>query len=550
MNTDTTVNDSGGSDTDPNGRSSDFTGTGRLLRLNLRLGRIGLAIWVVAMFVGVWSSVVALAEAYPDQAALDARAALLGNPAAVMMTGPAFAVDDYTLAAATANELSLYVLLAVAIMAILWTVRHTRAEEESGRLEMVRALPVGRYAPAAAAMLSLLVATGLVGAATAGALVAAEMPVVDSLAFGLATMLTGMVFAGLTAVVAQLTESARTVSAASLGLLAAAFLVRGVGDVIEPTGSWLSWFSPLAWAQQTRLYVDLRWWPLLVSAGATLLLFGVAAALTRRRDIGAGLRAARSGPARAGAALRTPAGLAEALMRGSFLAVTVGMAFFAVAMGALANEVDTLLESNPELAQWIALTGGDLTADFAGIILGFTLIAPLVVGVSGVLSLNAEESTGRLEGLLVGGRSRTSVLSGWLLTTVVQVVALTVVCGVGVGIGVSAATGTWSWLGELVVASLVYLPALVAAVGVAAALQGASPRLRVIAWVLVGWTAIVLFLGELLQLPDWLAGISPFWHVPAVPGADVTATPLLVLGGIAVALTAVGLWGFRHRDLG
>ncbi|WP_229116362.1 ABC transporter permease [Parenemella sanctibonifatiensis] len=550
MNSDTTVNDSGGTDTDPIGRSSDFTGTGRLLRLNLRLGRIGLAIWVVAMFVGVWSSVVALAEAYPDQAALDARAALLGNPAAVMMTGPAFAVDDYTLAAATANELSLYVLLAVAIMAILWTVRHTRTEEESGRLEMVRALPVGRYAPATAAMLTLLVATGLVGAATAGALVAAEMPVVDSLAFGLATMLTGMVFAGLTAVVAQLTESARTVSAASLGLLAAAFLVRGVGDVIEPTGSWLSWFSPLAWAQQTRLYVDLRWWPLLVSAGATLLLFGVAAALIRRRDIGAGLRSARSGPARAGAALRTPAGLAEALMRGSFLAVTVGMAFFAVAMGALANEVDTLLESNPELAQWIALTGGDLTADFAGIILGFTLIAPLVVGVSGVLSLNAEESTGRLEGLLVGGRSRTSVLSGWLLTTVVQVVALTLVCGVGVGIGVSAATGTWSWLGELVVASLVYLPALVAAVGVAAALQGASPRLRVIAWVVVGWTAIVLFLGELLQLPDWLAGISPFWHVPAVPGADVTAAPLLVLGGIAVALTAVGLWGFRHRDLG
>src|SRR5699024_9477305 len=84
---------------------------------------------------------------YPDQQALDARAALLGNPSAVLMTGPAFGRDHYTLWAAVANELFLYVLLAGAIMSILLTVRHTRAEEEAGRLEVLRRLPTGRRRP-------------------------------------------------------------------------------------------------------------------------------------------------------------------------------------------------------------------------------------------------------------------------------------------------------------------------------------------------------------------------------------------------------------------
>src|SRR5699024_10160642 len=104
------------------------------------------------------ASVVALKEAYPNQHALDARAALLGNPSAVLMTGPAFGRDHYTLWAAVANELFLYVLLAGEIMSILLTVRHTRAEEEAGRLEMLRALPTGRLAPAAAALVVVAVA--------------------------------------------------------------------------------------------------------------------------------------------------------------------------------------------------------------------------------------------------------------------------------------------------------------------------------------------------------------------------------------------------------
>jgi ABC-2 type transport system permease protein len=252
------------------GPGSPFTGTGALLRLNLRLDRFRILAWTLAVGLGVYGSVVALDEAYPTDASLQSRGALLANPATIMMTGPAFAADDYTFGAMVANELALYVFLALGMMSILLAVRHTRAEEESGRLELLRSLPVGRFAPSTAAVTTVAIANVLVGAATTLALLAPtggrDLPVEDSIAFGAATALTGMVFAGLATVAAQLTEHARSATGVAMAALAVAYLVRGVGDVIHHTGSWLSWCSPFAWAQQTRVFVDLRWWPLAVTA--------------------------------------------------------------------------------------------------------------------------------------------------------------------------------------------------------------------------------------------------------------------------------------------
>jgi len=44
--------------------------------------------------------------------------------------------------------------------------------------------------------------------------------------------------------------------------------------------------------------------------------------------------------------------------------------------------------------------------------------------------------------------------------------------------------------------------------------------------------------------------ISPFTHPPRVPVADFSATPVLWLTAVALALALAGLSGFRRRDLG
>src|SRR5690625_7018754 len=91
-----------------------------------------------------------------------------------------------------ANELMLYVLIAVAIMSVLMMVRLTRAEEEAGRLELIRSLPTGRLAPPTAGLLIVATANLLVGLAVTVGVLAVDGPAVGSLALGAATALTGM----------------------------------------------------------------------------------------------------------------------------------------------------------------------------------------------------------------------------------------------------------------------------------------------------------------------------------------------------------------------
>ena len=56
--------------------------------------------------------------------------------------------------------------------------------------------------------------------------------------------------------------------------------------------------------------------------------------------------------------------------------------------------------------------------------------------------------------------------------------------------------------------------------------------------------------GPVLDVPQAVLDLSPFSHVPKLPGADVVLTPLVVLTAAgALALTA-GLGAFRRRDIG
>jgi ABC-2 type transport system permease protein len=69
-------------------------------------------------------------------------------------------------------------------MSMLIIGRHTRAEEESGRDELIRSGAVGRLAPLSAAVVVALAANAVLGALVAVSLIAYGLPVTGSLALG------------------------------------------------------------------------------------------------------------------------------------------------------------------------------------------------------------------------------------------------------------------------------------------------------------------------------------------------------------------------------
>ena len=98
--------------------------------------------------------------------------------------------------------------------------------------------------------------------------------------------------------------------------------------------------------------------------------------------------------------------------------------------------------------------------------------------------------------------------------------------------------------------ALVTWPAVLVFVGLVVALFGVAPRLVRLAWAVVSWALFAAIFGSLLELPEWAMDLSPVEVAPRVPYEEVTAAPLLALTGLAVALCAAGVAGFRRRDLG
>jgi len=71
---------------------------------------------------------------------------MMKNPAMIALVGPVYGEADYTLGAAFANYMLVFSLLIVGVMNVFLVTRHTRLEEDTGRMELLRALPVGRHA--------------------------------------------------------------------------------------------------------------------------------------------------------------------------------------------------------------------------------------------------------------------------------------------------------------------------------------------------------------------------------------------------------------------
>jgi ABC-2 type transport system permease protein len=525
-----------------------FAGTARLVRFVARMDRVRLAVWIFGIVGLVWFTAVSVKGLYPTQADLDAAAKpLYDNAAIIAFNGPTYAID--TLGGQIVFQLGSFGYAVIGLMGMFLVGRHTRADEETGRIELVRAAAVGRNAPPTAALIS---ATG--GLAVTGVLITLVMlslglPVAGSIAYGLAMFGFGLFFACFTAVTAQVTEHTRLAYALSGVGIGVAYGLRVIGDIGNGKASWL---SPMGWSMQMRAYADERWWPILLLLGGSALLVAGAFALASRRDLGGGLVPPKPGPARAAPWVTRPAGLALRLQGVALIGWAVGMAFFAIAYGSLAKDVADLIgDTNSDaMTEIIAQARGNLTDSyFATSFLTLALIAGGFT-IAAVLRLRSEETSGRAEPLLATALSRPGWAGSHLAVAVLGSVAVMGAIGLGMSVTYGISIGDLSDVPYLTAAALAFAPALWVLAGLALALFGLAPRAAPAMWGVLALCLFIGIFGQLANLPGWIIDLSPFQHVPAMPAAGFALAPLLILTAVAAALTAAGMAGFRARDAG
>ena len=526
-----------------------LTGTGSLVRLALRRDRILLPVWI-AVFAGmVYSSAAATTGLYATTASrVQAVDSLNGAPALVALYGRIYSPS---LGALSLLKMSGVGAAFLAVLAFMLVVRHTRAEEESGRLELLGATVVGRYAALSAGLVIGVGASIAIGVLSALGLVATGLPVGGSVAFGLAWAATGCAFAAVGAFAAQLTLGGRTATGIAAAFLGLAYMVRAVGDAAgRDSATWFSWLSPIAWGQQVRPFAHERW-PVLLLLVWFAVAVGIGAyALAGRRDLGAGLLADRPGPAAASARLSSPSGLAWRLQRGTMLAWTVAVVLVGAIVGSIASQIGGMLDT-PAAKDFIMKLGGTRALTDAYLALEHGMLGSImsIFGMQAAMRLRSEEVPWRTDLLLSTATARSRWLVSHVTMALTGTAGILLLGGLASGVGYAATVGDAGEVGRVLAGGAVQIPAAWVMVGIVVAVFGLVPRLTTATW---GLLVAFLLLGEfgtLFNLPRWIMDLSPFAHTPRIPGGELEVVSLLGLLAVAVLLMVAGILSFRGRDV-
>ena len=494
-----------------------FAGTTKLVRLILRLDRIKLTLWLLGLttLVAITPfSLRAVLDAEAEQSGatteevLVQQAALLEtNSASIALQGPPDALD--TFGGRYAFEIGAFSLAIVALMNILLISRHTRAEDESGRADLVRAAAVGPWSALAAVGFVAVVANFILGAATTIIFLIDGRAGESSLIYGSSFALSGVLFAAIALVWVQVFEYGRAATGMSLATLGVAFALRAVGDV---RGNWVSLLSPLGWVQAVDSFGEAKLWPFALSAVALIATVGTAIALAVRRDVGAGLIEQRPGPPTARASLATPFGFAWRIQRSTLVWWTLGSAFLGGIYGSVISAIDDFIEENEsmlDMLESMGMTGESLRDGFITVILSMIALIGMAGVIQSLLRPRGEEMAGRAEPILAGAISRKAWLSSHVALTALSAPAIMVAGGMGLSIADALVVGRFTDFGGTIVAALMRVPALWAVAGIGVLLYGLGRHLAIGVWVAFTAVAVIFLFGELLRLPELVRNFSP-----------------------------------------
>lgn len=525
----------------------DSTGISTLMRLIVRRDRWLLALWVI---IGAALPVTLAAgdgSAYTTEAARRVFAeSAMANAAEVAMRGLVYGPSVGALAAWSGGSIGLF----VAVVSVLMTIRHTRADEQAGRRELVAAGVVGRDAPLLAAVAVVLLVNLVMAVLGSIFLILYGLPGGGSVVFAGSFLAVGVTGAVLGAIAAQLVQNPGTARGLAFIGMAVLFAIRGFGDVNR---SWVSWLSPFGWARFTRAYAGDRWWVFGLFAAFAVAGLLIAAALATRRDIAAGLIATRLGPSHAGAGLRNVWALGWRLQRASLITWTVTAAALGLLMGGASRSIGDQLDS-PQLKDVMARVGS--SADPVDLLFAAVLaiIAEVIAAyaITAAMRLRRDEVAGLAGPLLSAPVSRWAWSVSTLIWAFIGPAIALAVLGATTGLAYGSAGGRTvaGSVGSLTIGALTYLPAVWTFAGLVVLMTGVVARAAgVVTWTLFGLGFLLGIFAEFKIVSGAALKVSPFAAAPDVLVGESSPATWLLWTLIALALSAIGLLTLRRRDL-
>jgi ABC-2 type transport system permease protein len=439
-------------------------------------------------------------------------------------------------------------------------VRHTRADEETGRAEVISATTAGRTLPTVATVVHAVIANAVLGILVALAFLGAGLAAEGSMLVGFATSGCGLVFLGVGLVAAQLMRTSRGANSLTTAFLIGMFLIAGIGnalgrpsdDLTRIESSALTWVSPFGWAENTRAFDENLWWPALLLYGAATVLVVVAIALQSVRDMGGAFVPERQGRRDARRALSSNAALVWRLSTPAIVGWAIGAALTGLLATSLGSVVDELGSQNEAVASVLEQIAGGGSLDEAVATTFFIMVGIFAAccAVQTVVRARQEETHGTAEVVLATPIARVRWLGDYLL---VGFAAVIIVCATAVAfawLGLLRTDDPADLLRDVVVSGAGQALAGIVFLVVTAIVFVLLPRLTIgLGWTLVVLATVLGLFGPLLGAPDWTTDLSPFSVTPSVSNGDVDLRGTVWLIVAAIGGAAASLLLMRRREL-
>jgi len=511
--------------------------------------------------------------------------AMLENPALLAMVGPLHGGGAYTMGALYTLMMLVFLGIAVAIMNIFLIVRHTRADEEAGRYEVLRSLPCGRLANVNAAMLTAVVVNVIMAVLFTITMWLGMGMIGDPMGFGAALLwgvtlgALGLTFAAVAALFSQLSSNARGALSYSFAVLGLFYFIRAGADMDPDAMGFLAFFSPFGLVSRTWVYIDNIWWPVFAIMGMGIAFTALAYWLCSFRDIDQGLIPARPGKPHGGKLLKTAFGLNFRLLRLSIIVWVVLLFIVGLSYSSVLQDVDNFVAGNEMYRQMILAPTGlleqididgmtteqiaaqmnavlgaagfnivQMFANMIGFVMAMIATVPVLLF---ILKAKSEEKAIRSELLFATPTSKTRYLLGFVIISFVTAILVQVAQAVGLfSLAQSALQNPADLpLSFLMQSVLVYVPAMWVMGGIAVLFVGLFPRRMGWIWAYYAFTFFAMMYGRMLPEIEWLANLTPFGWVPQLPMDEISWLGMVLMTMVGVGLAAAGLFFYNKRDI-
>jgi len=520
----------------------------------------------------------------PDTASIAEFMAMLENPALLAMVGPLYSMDYPTMGALYTLMMFVFMGITMGIMNIFLIVRHTRADEELGRYEVLRSLPCGRLATVHAAMLTAVVVNVIAGVLFTLTMWLGMAAVGDPMGFTAAALwgagmgAIGLVFASVAALFSQLSQSSRGALSYSFIALGIFYFIRAGADMNPGDMGFLAFFSPLGMLSRTWAYVNNVWWPLLLILGMAGITTAFAYWICGIRDIDQGMIPARPGRAHGGRLLKSAFGLNFRLTRVAVVAWILVLFVTGLSYSVVLQDMETFIAGNDfyrdmmlgptglleqidadapteeiivqmnAVLAYANLSIVQLFANMIGFFMAMIATVPVIMFIS---KAKGEEKGGRAELLFATPVSKNKYIVGFVIIAFVSAILIPTAQALGLFSLAQSALDNPADLpiGFLLQSALVYVPAMWIMGGLTVLLVGRFPKRVGWVWAYFGYSFFAMMFGRMMPATEWMASITPYGWVPQLPMEEINWLTMAILIAIAIALTAIGLRYYRRRDI-